>query len=77
MYRTEAGRCKRQDSRSHGCCRDIGFGTAGVFKGRKPLFIATVALLAIALQVALMPFAIFLLHNYISAMPKDLGSVKG
>jgi alpha-glucoside transport system permease protein len=87
------------------------------FKGRKPLFIATVALLAIPLQVALipllqlyvggakftlpfldktitllpdfdlagsttavwlthtgfaMPFAIFLLHNYISALPKDL-----
>ncbi len=89
------------------------------FKGRKPLFIATVALLAVPLQVALipllqlcerrstphdavprqdghahpglrarwraprlrcgsptpgfaMPFAIFLLHNYISALPKDL-----
>ncbi len=87
------------------------------FRGRKPLFIATVALLAIPLQVALipllqlyvggarltlplldktitlipdfdlagtttavwlthtgfaMPFAIFLLHNYISALPKDL-----
>jgi alpha-glucoside transport system permease protein len=87
------------------------------FKGRKPLFIGTVALLAIPLQVALipllqlyvsgasltlplldktivlipdfglagtttsawlthtgfaMPFAIFLLHNYISALPKDL-----
>ncbi len=87
------------------------------FKGRKPLFIATVALLAIPLQVALipllqmyvggarltlplldktitiipdfdlagtttavwlthtgfaMPFAIFLLHNYISGLPKDL-----
>jgi len=87
------------------------------FKGRKPLFIATVALLAIPLQVALipllqmfvggasitlpfisktivlvpdfdlagtttavwlthtgfaMPFAIFLLHNYISSLPKDL-----
>lgn len=87
------------------------------FKGRKPLFIATVALLAIPLQVALipllelyvsgasftlpffdktiilipdfdlagtttaawlthtgfaMPFAIFLLHNYISSLPTDL-----
>ena len=87
------------------------------FKGRKSLFIATVALLAIPLQVALipllqmfvggasvtlpllgktvvlipdfnlagtttsawlthtgfaMPFAIFLLHNYISSLPKDL-----
>jgi len=87
------------------------------FKGRKALFIATVALLAIPLQVALipllqmyvggasltlpfldativlipdfglagtttatwlthtgfaMPFAIFLLHNYISSLPKDL-----
>jgi alpha-glucoside transport system permease protein len=87
------------------------------FKGRKPLFIATVSLLAIPLQVALlpllqmfvsgasltlpgldktitlipdfdlagtttatwlthtgfaMPFAIFLLHNYISTLPKDL-----
>ena len=87
------------------------------FRGRKPLFIATVALLAIPLQVALipllqmfvsgasltlpfldktitlipdfdlagtttsawlthtgfaMPFAIFLLHNYISQLPKDL-----
>jgi alpha-glucoside transport system permease protein len=87
------------------------------FKGRKPLFIATVALLAIPLQVALipllqlwnngahytipgldktitlipdfnlvntttavwlthtgfaLPFAIFLLHNYISTLPKDL-----
>ena len=87
------------------------------FKGRKPLFIGTVALLAIPLQVALipllqlfvngasltlplldktvvlipdfdlagtttaawlthtgfaMPFAIFLLHNYISALPRDL-----
>ncbi len=87
------------------------------FKGRKPLFIGTVALLAIPLQVALipllqlyvsgasltlpflgktivlipdfdlagtttsawlthtgfaMPFAIFLLHNYISGLPKDL-----
>jgi alpha-glucoside transport system permease protein len=87
------------------------------FKGRKPLFIATVALIAIPLQVALipllqlyvggakftlpvldktitilpdldiagtasaawlthigfaMPFAIFLLHNYISSLPKDL-----
>lgn len=87
------------------------------FKGRKTLFIATVALLAVPLQVALipllqmasngshltipilnktvtlipdlgfggettivwlvhtgfaMPFAIFLLHNYISALPKDL-----
>jgi len=87
------------------------------FKGRKPLFIATVALLAVPLQVALipllqlantgahltlpffdktvtliptlglqgsttavwlthtgfaMPFAIFLLHNYISALPKDV-----
>jgi len=87
------------------------------FKGRKGLFIATVSLLAIPLQVALipllqmfvggasltlplldktitlipdfglagtttsawlthtgfaMPFAIFLLHNYISALPKDL-----
>ncbi len=87
------------------------------FKGRKPLFIGTVALLAIPLQVALipllqmfvggasvtlplisktvvlipdfdlvgtttsawlthtgfaMPFAIFLLHNYISSLPKDL-----
>jgi alpha-glucoside transport system permease protein len=87
------------------------------FRGRKPLFIGTVALLAIPLQVALipllqlyvsgakftipgidktitiipdldlagtttatwithigfaMPFAIFLLHNYISGLPKDL-----
>lgn len=87
------------------------------FKGRKPLFIVTVALLAIPLQVALipllqlytngahltlpvldktitlfpdldlsgtttavwlthagfaMPFAIFLLHNYIAGLPKDL-----
>jgi alpha-glucoside transport system permease protein len=87
------------------------------FKGRKALFIATVALLAIPLQVALipllqlyvggahltlpfidktitiipdfdlvntttavwlthtgfaLPFAIFLLHNYISGLPKDL-----
>ncbi|MEO1061289.1 MAG: carbohydrate ABC transporter permease [Actinomycetota bacterium] len=87
------------------------------FKGRKGLFIATVALLAVPLQVALipllqmfnngahltlplldktitlvpdfdlagtttavwlthtgfaMPFAIFLLHNYISTLPKDL-----
>jgi alpha-glucoside transport system permease protein len=87
------------------------------FRGRKPLFIATVALLAIPLQVALipllklfvggasltlplldktivlipdfnlagtttaawlthtgfaMPFAIFLLHNYISSLPTDL-----
>jgi alpha-glucoside transport system permease protein len=87
------------------------------FKGRKGLFIATVALLAIPLQVALipllqlyvggakvtlplldktitlipdfdlagnttavwlthtgfaMPFAIFLLHNYMSSLPKDL-----
>ncbi len=87
------------------------------FRGRKPLFIATVSLLAIPLQVALipalqmfnngahltlpfldktilvipdfdlagtttaawlthtgfaMPFAIFLLHNYISSLPKDL-----
>jgi alpha-glucoside transport system permease protein len=87
------------------------------FKGRKVLFIATVALLAIPLQVALipllqlyvggahftlplidktitlfpdldlagtttavwlthagfaLPFAIFLLHNYIAALPKDL-----
>ncbi|WP_420451093.1 carbohydrate ABC transporter permease [Ilumatobacter sp.] len=87
------------------------------FRGRKPLFIATVALLAVPLQVALipllqmfnngasltlpgldktitlipdfdlagtttavwlthtgfaMPFAIFLLHNYISALPKDV-----
>ncbi len=87
------------------------------FRGRKTLFIATVALLAIPLQVALipllqmfvggasvtlplldktvvlipdfglagtttsawlthtgfaMPFAIFLLHNYISSLPKDL-----
>jgi alpha-glucoside transport system permease protein len=87
------------------------------FRGRKTLFIATVALLAIPLQVALipllqmfvngasltlplldktitlipdfdlagtttsawlthtgfaMPFAIFLLHNYISQLPKDL-----
>ncbi len=87
------------------------------FKGRKPLFIATVALLAIPLQVALipllqmyvggahytipwldktvtiipdwdlngtaaavwlthtgfaLPFAIFLLHNYISGLPKDV-----
>ncbi|MFK7920166.1 MAG: carbohydrate ABC transporter permease [Ilumatobacter sp.] len=87
------------------------------FKGRKPLFIATVSLLAVPLQVALipllqlasngahltipfldktvtlipnlgfggettivwlvhtgfaMPFAIFLLHNYISALPKDV-----
>ncbi len=87
------------------------------FKGRKPLFIFTVSLLAIPLQVALipllqlyvggahltipfidktitlipdldlagtttavwlthagfaMPFAIFLLHNYISGLPKDL-----
>ena len=87
------------------------------FKGRKPLFIFTVSLLAIPLQVALipllrlyvsgahvtapvldrtitlipeldlagtttavwlthagfaMPFAIFLLHNYISSLPKDL-----
>jgi alpha-glucoside transport system permease protein len=87
------------------------------FKGRKGLFIATVSLLAIPLQVALipllqlyvggakwtlplldktitlvpdfdlagettavwlthtgfaMPFAIFLLHNYISSLPKDL-----
>ena len=87
------------------------------FKGRKPLFIATVSLLAIPLQVALipllqlasggakftlplldktitlipdfdlagsttavwlthtgfaMPFAIFLLHNYISSLPKDV-----
>jgi alpha-glucoside transport system permease protein len=87
------------------------------FKGRKPLFILTVSLLAIPLQVALipllqlyvggahltipfldktvtlipdfdlagtttavwlthagfaLPFAIFLLHNYISGLPKDL-----
>jgi alpha-glucoside transport system permease protein len=87
------------------------------FRGRKPLFIATVSLLAIPLQVALipalqmfnngahltlpfldktivlipdfdlagtttavwlthtgfaMPFAIFLLHNYISSLPRDL-----
>jgi alpha-glucoside transport system permease protein len=87
------------------------------FKGRKTMFIATVALLAIPLQVALipllqlyvggarlslpfidktitifpdlglvntttavwiahcgfaLPFAIFLLHNYISGLPKDL-----
>jgi alpha-glucoside transport system permease protein len=87
------------------------------FRGRKTLFIATVSLLAIPLQVALipalqmfnngahltlplldktillvpdfdlagtttavwlthtgfaMPFAIFLLHNYISSLPKDL-----
>jgi alpha-glucoside transport system permease protein len=87
------------------------------FKGRKPLFIATVALLAIPLQVALiptlqmfnngahltlplldktitmipdldlagtttavwlthtgfaMPFAIFLIHNYISSLPRDI-----
>ncbi|WP_040492281.1 carbohydrate ABC transporter permease [Ilumatobacter nonamiensis] len=87
------------------------------FRGRKPLFIATVSLLAVPLQVALipllqmfnngasltlpgldktitlipdfdlagtttavwlthtgfaMPFAIFLLHNYISALPKDV-----
>jgi alpha-glucoside transport system permease protein len=87
------------------------------FRGRKQLFIATVALLAIPLQVALipllqlwnngahytipgldktitlipdfdlvntttavwlthtgfaLPFAIFLLHNYISSLPKDL-----
>jgi len=87
------------------------------FRGRKPLFIATVSLLAIPLQVALipllqlfsggakltlplldktitlipdfglvgsttavwlthtgfaMPFAIFLLHNYISSLPKDV-----
>jgi alpha-glucoside transport system permease protein len=87
------------------------------FRGRKPLFIATVSLLAIPLQVALipalqmfnngahltlpfldktillipdfdlagtttavwlthtgfaMPFAIFLLHNYISSLPQDL-----
>jgi alpha-glucoside transport system permease protein len=87
------------------------------FKGRKPLFIMTVSLLAIPLQVALipllqlyvggahltipfldktvtlipdfdlagtttavwlthagfaLPFAIFLLHNYISGLPKDL-----
>ncbi|MEM9033784.1 MAG: carbohydrate ABC transporter permease [Actinomycetota bacterium] len=87
------------------------------FKGRKGLFIATVSLLAVPLQVALipllqmfnngahltlpfldktvtlipdfdlagsttavwlthtgfaMPFAIFLLHNYISTLPKDL-----
>jgi len=87
------------------------------FKGRKVLFIGTVALLAVPLQVALipllqlftngarltlpfldktvtlipdfglgatttavwlthtgfaMPFAIFLIHNYISALPKDL-----
>jgi alpha-glucoside transport system permease protein len=89
------------------------------FKGRQPLFIATVSLLAIPTQVALipllqmyvrgahitipgldktitifpdfnpnlagtttavwlthaafaMPFAIFLLHNYISSLPKDL-----
>ncbi|MET0911228.1 MAG: carbohydrate ABC transporter permease [Ilumatobacteraceae bacterium] len=87
------------------------------FKGRKPLFIFTVSLLAIPLQVALipllqlwvggakftlpildktitllpdldivgspaaawlthigfaMPFAIFLLHNYISSLPNDL-----
>jgi alpha-glucoside transport system permease protein len=87
------------------------------FRGRKALFIATVSLLAIPLQVALipllqlyvggakytlplldktitlipdldlagnttavwlthtgfaMPFAIFLLHNYISSLPKDL-----
>jgi alpha-glucoside transport system permease protein len=87
------------------------------FKGRKAMFIATVALLAIPLQVALipllqlwvsgahltlpfldktitiipdfdlvntttavwlthtgfaMPFAIFLLHNYISSLPKDV-----
>ena len=94
------------------------YGFAWVdFKGRKPLFIATVALLAIPLQVALipllqlyvggahytipvlektitivpdwdlngsaaavwlthtgfaMPFAIFLLHNYISGLPRDL-----
>ena len=87
------------------------------FKGRQPMFIATVSLLAIPLQVALvpllrlfnfgahltipwldktltvfpnigiagttnavwlshtafgMPFAIFLLHNYISSLPRDL-----
>ena len=87
------------------------------FRGRKGLFVATVALLAVPLQVALipllqlyvggasvtlplldktivlipdldlagtttavwlthtgfaMPFAIFLLHNYISSLPKDL-----
>ncbi len=87
------------------------------FRGRKPLFIATVSLLAVPLQVALipllqlandgahltipfldktvtlipdlgfggetttvwlvhtgfaMPFAIFLLHNYISSLPKDV-----
>ena len=94
------------------------YGFAWVdFKGRKGLFIATVSLLAIPLQVALipllqmyvggarltlpildktvtlipdfdlagtttavwlthtgfaMPFAIFLLHNYISGLPKDL-----
>lgn len=87
------------------------------FRGRKPLFIATVSLMAIPLQVALipllqlynngahftlpfidktvtlipdlgiggtttavwlthtgfaMPFAIFLLHNYISGLPRDL-----
>jgi alpha-glucoside transport system permease protein len=87
------------------------------FKGRQPLFIATVSLLAIPLQVSLvpllrlfnfgahltipwldktitvfpnigiagstnavwlshtafgMPFAIFLLHNYISSLPRDL-----
>ncbi len=87
------------------------------FRGRQPLFIATVSLLAIPLQVALvpllrlfnfgahltipwldktltvfpnigiagttnavwlshtafgMPFAIFLLHNYISSLPRDL-----
>ncbi|MGB3736233.1 MAG: carbohydrate ABC transporter permease [Ilumatobacter sp.] len=94
------------------------YGFAWVdFKGRKPLFIATVALLAVPLQVALipllelwigganltlpfldktitlipdfnlvgtttavwlthtgfgMPFAIFLIHNYISALPKDV-----
>ncbi len=87
------------------------------FKGRKPLFIATVALLAIPLQVALipllqlyvggahytlpwldktitiipdwdlngtaasvwlthtgfaLPFAIFLLHNYVSGLPRDV-----
>ena len=87
------------------------------FKGRKPLFIATVALLAVPLQVALipllqlwisgahltlpfidktitlipdfdlvntttavwlthtgfgLPFAIFLIHNYIAALPRDV-----
>lgn len=94
------------------------YGFAWVdFKGRKPLFIATVSLLAVPLQVALipllqmfsngahltlplldrtvtlipdfdlagsttavwlthtgfaLPFAIFLIHNYISALPRDL-----